>query len=196
MVLCDGIPWVEFYSLFQVHDRHLLFAEFFLDDRQVEEGFIEIRRLKINNILVSNTGGPYDGKRYSAAVSGLLERSLPDGGLQVQKVKQLYLFGAELLGSLFTTMFIGFGSFSIAAALLLIFLIFVMLAAERKQEMGMARAVGTKRRHLVQMFVFEGTAYDLVAAAVGALLGAAVGLVAVGFWPEALKLCQASGTFG
>jgi putative ABC transport system permease protein len=121
---------------------------------------------KINNILVSNVGGPYDGKRYSAAVKSQLEQSLPGGTLQVQEVKRIYVFGAELLGSLFTTMFIGFGSFSIAAALLLIFLIFVMLAAERKQEMGMARAVGTRRRHLVQMFVFEGTAYDLVAAAV------------------------------
>ncbi len=135
---------------------------------------------KINAILVSNAGGPYDGERYSAAVAGQLKRLLRATGLEVQTVKQVYLFAVELLGSVFTTMFIGFGSFSIAAALLLIFLIFVMLAAERKQEMGMARAVGTRRRHLVQMFVFEGTAYDLLAAAVGALLGAAIGLVTVG----------------
>ena len=59
--------------------------------------------------------------------------------------------------SLFTT----FGSFSIAAGILLIFLIFVMLAAERRGELGIARAVGTRRGHLVQMFVFEGLAYDL-----------------------------------
>ena len=44
----------------------------------------------------------------------------------------------------------------------------------------MARAVGTRRRHLIQMFVFEGTAYDVLAAAVGALLGAAVGVLAIG----------------
>ena len=72
--------------------------------------------------------------------------------------------------SLFTT----FGTFSIAAGILLIFLIFVMLAAERRGELGIARAVGTRRGHLVQMFTFEGAAYDLIAAAVGALLGAAV----------------------
>ncbi|MGD9101847.1 MAG: FtsX-like permease family protein, partial [Anaerolineae bacterium] len=104
--------------------------------------------------------------------------------LQVQKVKQMNLNMVELIGSAFTTIFIGFGSFSIAAALLLIFLIFVMLAAERKQEMGMARAVGTRRRHLVQMFVFEGTMYDLAAAAVGALLGVIVGLVTVAVLAE------------
>ena len=42
------------------------------------------------------------------------------------------------LMSIFTT----FGSFSIFAGGLLIFLIFVMLAAERRGELGIARAVG------------------------------------------------------
>ena len=51
--------------------------------------------------------------------------------------------------------------FSIMVGVLLIFLIFVMLAAARRSEMGMARAVGAKRSHLIQMFVFEGTAYAL-----------------------------------
>ena len=46
--------------------------------------------------------------------------------------------------------------FSIAAGILLIFLIFVMLAAERRGELGIARAIGTRRGHLVQMFIFEG----------------------------------------
>ena len=64
--------------------------------------------------------------------------------------------------------FTTFGSFSIAAGILLIFLIFVMLAAERRGELGIARAIGTRRGHLVQMFIFEGVAYDLVAALVGA----------------------------
>ena len=54
--------------------------------------------------------------------------------------------------SVFTT----FGSFSIAAGILLIFLIFVMLSAERRSELGIARAVGTRREHLVQMFVVRG----------------------------------------
>ena len=61
--------------------------------------------------------------------------------------------------------------------LVLIFLIFVMLASERKSEMGMARAVGAQRGHLVEMFVFEGTAYDLMAAGVGVALGVFIGLV-------------------
>ena len=150
---------------------------------------------KVNTILVSNVGGPYSGKEHSGAVGDLLERLLPDERLKIEKTKQMYLFFANVMGSIFTTMFIGFGSFSIAAALLLIFLIFVMLAAERMREMGMARAVGTQRRHLVQMFIYEGTAYDLVAAAVGALLGVGVGLVTVGSLARTFEGIEGIGGF-
>src|SRR4051794_10098351 len=66
-----------------------------------------------------------------------------------------------------------------AAGVLLIFLIFVMLAAERRPEMGMARAVGTQRRHLVQSFVYEGATYDVAAAAIGAVLGIGVSFLMV-----------------
>jgi putative ABC transport system permease protein len=83
----------------------------------------------------------------------------------------------ELAASAFTTIFIASGLFGITAGLVLIFLIFIMLAAERKSEMGMARAVGAQRSHLVEMFVFEGTTYDLAAAFVGVALGVAVGLI-------------------
>src|SRR5258708_10085713 len=41
--------------------------------------------------------------------------------------------------------------------------------------MGMSRAVGLKRRHLTQMFLFEGTAYTLAASVVGVVLGVGVG---------------------
>jgi putative ABC transport system permease protein len=54
-----------------------------------------------------------------------------------------------------------------------------MLAAARRPEMGMARAVGAKRRHMVQMFVYEGTAYALVSAAIGVVLGLAVSALMV-----------------
>ncbi len=81
---------------------------------------------------------------------------------------------ADLAGSFAITFFMVFSLFSIAVGILLIFLIFVMLASARRSEMGMARAVGAKRRHLVQMFTFEGTAYSLASAATGVVLGLAV----------------------
>jgi len=68
-----------------------------------------------------------------------------------------------------------------------------MLAAERRGELGIARAVGTRRGHLVQTFLFEGVAYDLMAAAIGVLLGVAVayGMVLV----MASAFAQAFGDF-
>ncbi len=92
----------------------------------------------------------------------------------VLDVKRQVLDIAEEVSSFVTTFFIILGLFSIMVGILLIFLIFIMLAAARRSEMGMARAVGAKRHHLVQMFVFEGTAYAIVAAAVGVLIGLAV----------------------
>jgi putative ABC transport system permease protein len=65
--------------------------------------------------------------------------------------------------------------FAMAVGGLLIFLIFVMLAAERRGEMGMSRALGLRRRDLIQCFMFEGTAYTLVASGVGVVVGVLVG---------------------
>ena len=95
--------------------------------------------------------------------------------------KNTVVAAAGIGGRVFTTVFTIFGTFSIFAGVLLIFLIFVMLAAERRSEMGMARAIGMQRGHLVQMFVSEGMIYDLVAAALGVVLGLAVSFAMIGF---------------
>ena len=99
--------------------------------------------------------------------------------LTVQDIKSDLLDFASTLASGILSIFIIMGLFSMMAGVMLIFLIFVMLAAERKPEMGIARAVGMRRRHLVQSFIYEGLAYDLISALVGALLGIGVGLAMV-----------------
>jgi putative ABC transport system permease protein len=98
---------------------------------------------------------------------------------RVLDVKRRVLDEADAVGSGVTSFFVVMGLFSIMVGMLLIFLIFVMLAAARRTEMGMARAVGAKRRHLVQMFLFEGTAYALVSGAVGVVLGLAASALIV-----------------
>jgi putative ABC transport system permease protein len=95
--------------------------------------------------------------------------------------KNTVVAAAGIGGTVFTTVFTVFGIFSIFAGVLLIFLIFVMLAAERRSELGMARAIGMQRGHLVQMFVAEGMIYDLVAAALGIILGLAISYAMIGF---------------
>jgi putative ABC transport system permease protein len=115
-----------------------------------------------------------EGVSQTDAVVARLKPAVTPLDLEVDKTKQDALEAADTMGASFMSLFTTFGSFSIAAGILLIFLIFVMLASERRGELGIARAVGTRRRHLVQMFVYEGVAYDLIAAAVGALVGVAV----------------------
>jgi putative ABC transport system permease protein len=133
----------------------------------------------VKHILVSNRGDEISGAELTDEVMPLLEPALAPLGLEADPAKHDALADADMAGNAFMSFFTTFGTFSIAAGVLLIFLIFVMLAAERRGELGIARAVGTRRGHLVQMFLFEGVAYDMLAAAVGALLGVAVAYVMV-----------------
>lgn len=144
---------------------------------------------QIRHIVISNNGDAVSGAELTDAVIAGGQPTLDRLGLFIEPTKRDDLEEADEAGSAFTTFFMTFGTFSVIAGMMLIFLIFVMLAAERKSEMGIARAVGTERRQLIQMFMFEGMLYDLLAAAVGALLGIAVayGMVlimarAVGVW--------------
>jgi putative ABC transport system permease protein len=129
---------------------------------------------EIQAILVSNRGDSISGAALSDDVARALRPVAEQLGFEVQTLKQDAIEDADAAGAAFIAFFTTFGTFSIAAGILLIFLIFVMLAAERRGELGIARAIGTRRGHLTEMFTFEGVAYDFAAALVGALLGAAV----------------------
>ena len=123
-------------------------------------------------------------ERVSAYVSSPAGNDLlgVQGTVDVEAVKNDDVEQAEEFGNIFTSFFLVVGMFSIAAGIMLIFMIFVMLAAERKPEMGMARAVGAQRGNLVQAFLAEGMSYNLVAGVVGAALGVGAALVLmVGF---------------
>ena len=129
---------------------------------------------EILGVMISNEGTGDPAVALSDRVLDALAPVLEAHQLEAKALKQDAIEAADEAGSAFMAFFTTFGSFSIAAGILLIFLIFVMLAAERRGELGIARAIGTRRGHLVQMFTFEGAAYDVVAAAVGAILGAIV----------------------
>ncbi len=164
-----------------------------LDDRRVSanttlKGQIdEVRRLtrvagapsiRLTSLLSDGTVAGALVRITDAAVARPLAAALfsisPD---VVLGVKKLALDQAELTGNVFASIFIIFSLFSIAAGIMLVFLIFVMLAAERRAEMGMARAIGTKRRQLIEQFLFEGYAYNLGAALIGVVGGIGVGVL-------------------
>jgi putative ABC transport system permease protein len=132
--------------------------------------------------FVSNTGGVEAGNRRSDAVAAKLKAALgplASQGTSVEKPKQDVLKGAEQAGNGLGSLFLFIGSFSIIAGVLLLVNIFVMLAEERKPELGMLRAVGMKRGRLVRSFVLEGTVYALVASLAGILIGLGVGRAVV-----------------
>jgi putative ABC transport system permease protein len=131
----------------------------------------------LDNIVVSTLGGKRGTLELSDGIQDRLEQYLegrPESGAEVAFTKKELIELGELIGSVFITIFLVFGLFSIAAGIMLIFLIFVMLAAERRSEMGMARAIGMNRLHLTQTFIAEGMAYNVGSAMVGAILGLGV----------------------
>jgi putative ABC transport system permease protein len=132
--------------------------------------------------FVSNTGGVEAGEPRSDAVAAKLKAALGPltaQGTSVETPKQSVLEAAEQAGNGLGSLFLFIGSFSVIAGVLLLVNIFVMLAEERKSELGMLRAVGMKRGRLVRSFIIEGTIYALVAALVGILIGLGVGRAVV-----------------
>jgi putative ABC transport system permease protein len=130
----------------------------------------------INYIYVENS----HGASASQQVQEELEQWIPPS-VHVIQVKQQGIQASQLAEDIFSRIFSLFALFALAIGLLLIFLIFVLLAAERRAEMGMARAIGVRRGHLVLMYIFEGTLYDLLASFIGLLIGVGIGAALVSF---------------
>jgi len=140
----------------------------------------------INLIRVSNLGAVADGIAYSDRVTQDLRLSIATRhlALRVQSVKANEIAQAMQVGRDATQLFLVMGAFGILAGILLIVNIFVMLAEERKPELGVARAVGFLRADLLTTFALEGTFYAVVAAALGALAGLGLGYVMVYFFDK------------
>jgi len=157
-------------------------AILFMDLRRAQSAFGE--NGSINLIRVSNVGGVVDGVAFSDQVTQDLRLSVASHhlALRVQDAKASGIAQAVQIGRAATELFLVMGAFGILAGILLIVNIFVMLAEERKPELGIARAVGFLRRDLLTAFALEGTFYAIVAAALGALAGLGLGYVMIYFF--------------
>jgi len=158
-------------------------AILFMDLRRAQSAFSE--NSSINLIRVSNLGGVVEGVAVSDQVTQDLRISIVSHrliGLRVQEAKASGIAQAVQIGRAATELFLVMGAFGILAGILLIVNIFVMLAEERKPELGIARAVGFLRRDLLTAFALEGTFYAIVAAALGALAGLGLGYVMIYFF--------------
>jgi len=100
----------------------------------------------------------------------------------IAKAKADSIEGASRNIDQLSQVFVLLGLFTVIAGVLLIINIFVMLAEERKGEMGVARALGMRRKNLVQSFVSEGLLYALLSSLVGTFAGLLVaGVILWGF---------------
>ena len=129
-------------------------------------------------LLVSLQGGVFDTRASSDAVVANLQNALAGSpGVQIDPTKAAVLDEADRLGGGLTELFSTIGLFSVIAGILLLINLFVMLAEERKSELGMLRAIGFDRRRLARAFGIEGAIYAIVAALIGAVVGIGVGWI-------------------
>ncbi|HET8523219.1 MAG TPA: FtsX-like permease family protein, partial [Thermomicrobiales bacterium] len=135
---------------------------------------------RLSAIAISNHGGVRDSLGAMPTVIEHLTPALRGTSLGVATTKRDAVDQARTFAQLFTGVFLVLGLFSVAAGVLLIVLIFSVLAAERRAEMGMQRAIGMQRRQLVEQFVSEGAGYATASGLIGAALGALTA-VAIGY---------------
>jgi putative ABC transport system permease protein len=134
----------------------------------------------INMIKITNEGNKITGARYSDEVQEAVEPLIEDyENLEVMGNKRIVIEENRESIRQLTDLFLVFGTFTIIAGVILIINIFVMLAEERKTEMGISRAIGMKRKHLKRMFLYEGSAYAAIAGFVGIFFGLAIAYLAM-----------------
>jgi len=137
----------------------------------------------LNTITVANVGGAMQGYLRSDDVVREMAPFLPQSpAFTISKAKADSIDGATRNIDQLSQVFVLLGFFTVIAGILLIINIFVMLAEERKGEMGVARALGMRRTNLVQSFVSEGLLYALLSSFVGTFTGLLVaGVILWGF---------------
>jgi putative ABC transport system permease protein len=144
---------------------------------------IENQTGRINYLAVVNTGSQTSGAAASSEVSAYLNTTLAPVlstyHLSVKTPLQNSLNAETTASQGIESLFLVLGLFSIVAGAMLIIGIFVMLAEERKGEMGMLRAIGMRSRELVYSYFFEGVVYSAGSALAGTVAGVGVGYVLI-----------------
>lgn len=177
-----------------------------------------------NFIAITNIGGLRDSIQYTSIVGLAANQTLnsiqppapnfeckTSPSLPANSTTLLCAYGAKMeavnsatSGAMqLTNLFTVLSTITILAGVVLIINMFIMLAEERKSEMGMARAVGMKRSQLTKLFLFEGTLYAAGASLVGIFVGIGIaygilyafGSIISTFFPVSLAQVLDSFTF-
>jgi len=125
---------------------------------------------QVNAIFISNAGGVTDSFQHTPAVREALRTLLQDADPRGDF--RVWAFKPELMEENFIgEMFLSISSFAIVAGIMLVLNIYTMMAEERRTEMGVMRALGVRRGHLVRLYLYEGLLYSLGASLIGVLVG-------------------------
>ncbi len=126
-------------------------------------------------LAFSNEGGVESGAHLSDRAVKVIDRQVGSVAARAQPVKKDLLDRADASGRSLSQLYFTVGMFAVAAGVLLLVNVFVMLADERRSELGMLRAMGMRRSLLVGGLATEGWLYAVLASALGAGLGIGFG---------------------
>jgi len=174
--------------------RHVLADSGFANMNEEFIMFVPLKELQarlgmsdaINYIKISNRGGVEDGHVHTENVKRTAQEVLASesgspAAFTVDTMKSDSLDLARELSGFIGDVFTIMGAFVAMAGLVLIMLIFVMLAEERRTESGISRAVGMRRGKLMLSYLLEGAIYSILAVAAGALSGLGISYVILYF---------------
>jgi putative ABC transport system permease protein len=128
-------------------------------------------------LAFSNRGGVESGADLTGRAVAAIDQQLGDVRARARPVKKDLLDKADASGKSLSQLYFTVGMFAVAAGVLLLVNVFVMLADERRSELGMLRAMGMRRAQLVGGLATEGWIYAVLASAIGAFLGIGFGWV-------------------
>jgi putative ABC transport system permease protein len=141
------------------------------DAKEARERFDQVLRVGgVRSALIQAARELPDASK-GPLLEALLQRAT---GFVVLPIKASVLVAADRAGNVLSTIFLLFSLLSIAAGLLLVFLIFSLLVASRRSELGITRALGASAGDLVALVTLEGAAYAALATVAGVPAGLAV----------------------
>ena len=115
---------------------------------------------EINRIYIANAGDGLSGVDNSHDIAAIVQKALPTG-LAVHLVKLNALHLALQARDLFSRILGLYTLFALAVETLMIFLIFSLLAAERRSQIATLQVLGAHRGVIVELLLFESAVYTL-----------------------------------
>ncbi len=130
-----------------------------------------------NALLVSNRGDFLKGERLTDDVVVAI-REVAGEEFAVREVKRdsIRMVDQGNIGLLFLMLSV----FAIFAGALLLTNIYLMLAQERRTELGTLRAIGYSRKRVSRTIFYEGFFYSIISSAIGVLAGLAIARFTLG----------------